>query len=1111
MSATPESMQELSSQERRALLIRLLKEKEVGRKIYPLSFAQARLWIIDRLLPRDPTYNIPLVLRLPNVLNVDALERSLAEVVRRHESLRTTFVLENGRPMQVVAASPQPTRLNVMDLCSLPRPQRDIEAQRIAAEESAHGFDLAKGPLLRASLLKLDEADYVFVVVMHHIISDAWSIRVLYQELSALYAAYQHGQPSPLPELPLQYGDYAVWQADQFGGEMLQRQLAYWRAQLDGIPALIELPTDRPRPPVQSHRGSLHSLALEPRLSAELSAMGRREDGATLFMMLLAGFNVLLYRYTGQNDIVVGSSTAGRARPEIEGLIGFFANTLVLRTKLSDGMSFRQLLSHVRQITVGAFAHQDMPFERLVEELRPERDLSHNPLFQVAFTLQNLAPAERVAVGAGSSPVPDAPVGVNGTAKFDLTLAMAETRQGIQGVFEYNIDLFDAGTIARMAERFRTLLQSILRYPDRPVSQLPLLNELECSDLIERWRAPADPDDEAPELTLCAAVAAHAKSSPDAIAIGSDANAVCYRDLELRASRLARRLRSSGGTDNARVAVCLEDLTEAMVATLAIWKAGCICVPLEPGEPAARMALLLDDAGAKLVVSEQRLGDRVGSLAARVLYVDGAGEEILQCAGDEADVPLRTEQACLLYESAPDGKPRGVIVTHRALFRTGYGPELKLVPSDVAVLYPGHNGNGAFFDLCALMAAGAHAIGCPARPPVPPRRLAALLRDRRVTLLFAPVAVLERLAREFPWAFETLRLILCDDPPTVLEPLLSVLNPAMRERVYSRYAITEAGGCVALQSLAGQLLPSGEATVGRPAGPATLYLLDSAGAPVPDDLPAEICIATPNLAYGYHGQPARSADLFIPNSYSAAPGTRLYRTGDIARSSSDGSIRLLRRRERRIVASGWRVEPAELEAALAPCPGLREVAVIGREIPGSHAREILALCVSEEGHALSTDHLLIWLRERVPDYMLPSFMLVDALPRNSRGEIDGRAAAELGAARPARPPYVLPRNDIERRIALIWAEIFCLERIGIHDNFFGLGGHSLLATQVVARVCDSFGVDLPLARLFETPTIAELSRAVEQLAAAGKQTKAPPIARRTREAVRLPPGADRRE
>jgi amino acid adenylation domain-containing protein len=1109
MSVTAGSITHLSSEERRALLMRLLKEKENGRKTYPLSFAQARLWIIDRLLPGDPTYNIPLVMRLPSVLDVDALERSLVEVVRRHESLRTTFALEDGRPVQVVAASPQ-LKLNVKDLSSLPPAQRETEAQRLASEESAYAFDLARGPLLRASLLKLDEADYIFVIVMHHIISDAWSIRVLHQELSTLYVAYQHGQPSPLAELPLQYGDYAVWQAEWFSGEVLERQLAYWRAQLTGLPALIELPTDRPRPPVQSHRGALHSFSLEPRLCVHLSALSRREDGATLFTTLLAGFKVLLYRYTGQEDIVVGTPIASRTRSEIEGLIGFFANTLVLRTELSEAMSFRQLLGRVRQMTLEAYAHQDMPFERLVEELRPERNLSHNPLFQVAFTFQNLGPAERPAgAGASSPPVSDTPVAINGTAKFDLTLVMAETGQGIQAIFEYNTDLFDASTIARMAKRFQTLLQSISRNPDQPISRLPLLDELERSELIDRWGAAAEAADGTGEQTVCGAVAAHAKLSPDAVAVMSETDALCYRDLELRANRLARHLQSLGVAANAPVGLCFEDLAEAAVAALAVWKAGCVCVPLDPAEPASRMALMLEDAGARLVVSEQRLGERVGSVPARILYVDRAREEIAQNSGEQLDVRACADgPACLLYESSPDGRPRGVMVTHRALCRVAYGPDLQLAPSDITALYPGQSGNVAFFDLCAVLAAGARIVCVPGRPLVPPRRLAALLRDRRVTVLFAPVSVLERLAREFPWAFETLRLIFCDDQQILLH-LRGVLKTDVLERVYSRYGSTEAGGSVAIQSVAGHA--GGEAAVRRPAGPARLYLLDSAREPVPDDLPAEIYIGTPALAHGYHGQPARSAEIFVPNPHSTVAGARLYRTGDLARSRPDGSIEYLRRRDRRFIASGRRVEPEELEASLALCPGVREVAVVKRDASGSRMPDIVALCVAEEGHVLSADDLRRSLRKRLPDYMLPTtFTMIDALPRNARGEVDARAAADLAAATDASaaaPPYAPPRNDIEQRLARIWAETFSLERVGIHDSFFRLGGHSLLATQVVARVSDSLGVDLPLAHLFETPTIAELSRVIEQLAAAGKQAKTLPITRMAREAVRLPPEA----
>jgi amino acid adenylation domain-containing protein len=1102
MSDAPETAAKLSAEDKRALLARLLQQKAAARRTFPLSSAQLRLWILDRLQPGSAAYNLPLVLRLPGRIDIGMLERSLNEIVRRHETLRTTFDIVDGSPAQIVAPSLE-LELAVSDVSHVPPEGREAEAGRIIFEECSRPFDLTKGPLLHARLIELDPNDRALVVVMHHIISDGWSLNVFYNELSTLYIAYSAGRPAPLQELTIQYSDFAKWQSEWLSGETVERQLTYWQTQLNGVEAAPDLPTDRPRPPIQSNRGALYNFALERRLCDKMAALSRSE-GVTPFITYLAAFKALLSRYTGEPDVVVGTPVAGRTRVELEPLIGFFVNTLVLRTDLSGDPSFRELVGRVREATLGAYAHQDMPFERLVEELRPERDLSRNPLFQIMFSLQSADPSRRSAGGNG--PGTDAPTYANGTAKFDLTLFITLDGDGPRGLFEYSTDLFDEATIARMAEVFRFLLQDITDDPDRRVSTLPLIGAMERRELGAGWSGP-EVELRAAQ-NICRAVAEHARRTPDSAALTCDGATMTYGELDGRANRFARHLRGLGIGDGSAVAVLAERSIEAVAAVLGILKAGGTFVPLDPEWPAARTALVLEDARASLVVAEKRFGTSLPSDGPAVFYLDNVGEELARESSAALELNgIDDGLACLLYQSGTSGRPEGIMLTHRALCRTSCGADVSLTAADRVAQTGAFTSSAVCFDLFGALAAGASVTLVGSRQPAPPRRLAALLRDSAITAMIAAPAMFERLAREFPWALRTLRLILCPESPSAFVQPHLVSDPELLERVHAFYGIDEAGGFCASRPIASPP-PDGVLPVGRPAAGTTLRLLDSASGPVPDNVVGEICVASDVLACGYYRQPARTASVFVPDPFSTTPGARLCRTGDWGRRRG-GELEHKGRSDGRIVARGVRVEPAEVETALLAHPGIIAAAFVPSARPGPREPESAAFVVAASDQPVTPEDLRDFLRQLLPEAMIPTrFILLDEMPKNGQDRTDRRALAALaavgdGEGSPA-PPHVAPRDAVEERLARIWAQTFNLPEVGVHDNFFRLGGHSLLATQVVARVSDAFEIDLPLSRLFSAPTVAELAKVVEQSIQAGSRMKAPPIMRVARQAVTLP-------
>ncbi|MBV8318682.1 MAG: amino acid adenylation domain-containing protein, partial [Planctomycetaceae bacterium] len=1073
----------------------------------PLSFAQQALWFLDQLAPGQATFNIPLAVRLIGDLDVPALERAFNVIVRRHEALRTTFAQVDGRPVQIISEALD-LALDVVDLSGLPDDRRESEAARRAVAEARHPFDLARGPLVRVVLLRLGENDHALLLTMHHIVTDGWSVGVAARELLALYQSFLAGTPAALPELPIQYVDFAHWQRNRLRGEVLDDLLGYWSRQLAGVPPL-ELPTDRPRPVVRTARGALQWFTLAPELTEALEDLSRRER-ATLFMTLLAAFQTLLHRYTGQDDIAVGSPIANRNRAEIEGLIGFFVNMLALRSDLSGNPSFRTLLGRVREMALGAFEHQDLPLEILIEALRPQRDLSRTPLFQVMFVLHNNPRPEVVLPGLTHRPLPIDEG--TGTAKFDLTLALEDTGRGLAGDMEYNIDLFDGTTIARMLGHFQTLLEAIAADPDRRLSDLPILTEAERYRLLREWgQAPSAASS---PYFVYELVEAHAERTPEAEALVSDGHSLTYGALNRRANQLAHHLRDLGVGPEMRVGLLMADPLAQIVGVLAVLKAGGAYVPLDPAAPKHRLAFQLDDAEVAVLLTQDQLRPDLPEHEANVVCLDSDWDRI---ASTREENPGRTTTpenlAYVIYTSGSTGTPKGVMITHAGLAAIHRAWE------DVYALRSGplrHLQMASFsFDVFTgdwvrALGSGGALVACPRETLLDPAELHALMVRERIDCAEFVPAVVEPLAaylEENGLSLDFMRLIVVGSDVWHVgahERLRRLAGATTR--VVNSYGLTEATiDSLYYEGPLGDREPNRPVPIGRPFAGTQVYLLDRHLQPVPVGVPGEVHIGGAGLARGYHRRPGLTAERFLPNPFSDAPGARLYQTGDLARWLPDGNLELLGRIDHQVKIRGFRIEPAEVEAALLQHPGVRE-AVIAVVENGTGVKSLAAYVVPRRDRAVSWDDLRRHLKQRLPRYMMPSaFLLLEALPLTPNGKIDrGALPAPDPASLASESEYVPPRTPTEEAIVGIWAAVLGLERVGVHDDFFDLGGHSLLATQLVSRLRAAFALEIPLRMLFEATTVAALAERIEIAYLQGGCARSAPPLRRVERSGPLP-------
>jgi aspartate racemase len=1059
----------------------------------PLSFAQTRLWFLEQLEPDSPVYYIRKAVRLSGTLNLEALQKALDAIVERHEALRTNFIAELGNPVQVIASS-RPVELCVIDLSALTSNEQAEQVKVRLAQETQRPFNLSAGLMLRASLLQLNSEEHILLLVMHHIASDGWSMGILYRELAALYEAFSTGKPLPLTPLPIQYADYADWQRQWLTGEVLSAQIDYWKKQLDGAPPVLELPTDHPRPAVQSYRGAKHFVSLPPSLTESLQAISRA-SGVTLFMTLLAAFQTLLYRYSGQEDIVVGSPIAGRTQVETEGLIGFFVNTLVLRTELSGNPTFRELLERVRQVALGAYAHQDLPFEKLVEELRPERSLSYTPLFQVMFVLQN-TPMRQSLKLPGLTLQPwnlDSEI-----AMFDLSLAMWETEQGLQGEWEYNTDLFDAATITRMAGHFQTLLEGIVANLEQRVSELPLLTASERHQLLVEWN---DTRGEYPlDKCIHQLFEATVERTPDAVAVMLEDQQLTYRELNIRANQLAHYLQGLGVEPDVLVGISIERSLEMVVGLLGILKAGGAYVPLDPAYPKERLSYMLSDSQVPILLTQDKLVSELPDYKVRVVALDRDWQVIATETQENLVTEVKPSNlAYIIYTSGSTGKPKGVMIEHQSVvnltetMRVKYG----MVSSDRVLQFSSISFDSATDEIYNCLTAGGTLVLRTDEMLSSVSTFLQKCREWQVSVLELPTAYWHQIVSELATTGETLptsvRLISVGGE-AVLPEKLRLWQRCVDEQLRSHKlgeppllingygpteATVEATICKLSELVIEDTLP--QLPIGRPIGNVQAYILDRYLQPVPIGVPGELHIGGVCLARGYLNRPDLTGEKFIANPFNNQPGTRLYKTGDLVRYLPDGNIEYLGRIDNQVKIRGFRIELGEIETVLGQHPAIRETLVVVREdVPGD--KRLVAYLIPKQEPALTISELRHFLKEKLPNYMIPSaFVMLESIPLTPNDKVDYRALpAPNQVNQETGETFVAPRDKLELQLTEIWEKVLGIQPINVTDNFFDLGGHSLLAVRLFAEIEQVFRKKLPLATLFQAATVEAMASIIRQ-------------------------------
>ena len=1048
----------------------------------PLSFAQQRLWFLDRLEPENAAYHIAIAFQLEGQLDGASLQKSLDALVRRHEVLRTNFIAREGQPVQQIAPLP---RVNValVDLQYLAVKNRDADVQRLLTAESRKPFALARDALLRVLLVKLGETTHILLATMHHIIADGWSIHILIRELSLLYQAFLAGHAIPLPELPIQYVDFAVWQREWLQGAVFETQLTYWQRQLAGIPALSTFPPDRPRPAVQTYQGRTVRFEIPAELTRRLKTLSQHAE-ATLFSTLLAAFATLLGRYSGQEDLVIGTPVANRTYQELEPLIGFFVNTLALRIELSGNPTFRELLRQVRHVTLAAQDHQAVPFEKLVEALHPERNRSYAPVFQVMFALQNVPPAVLALPGVTAQPV----ALETGTAKFDVTLLLTETERGLAGTLEYSTELFEAATMSRLAGHYQRLLEGIAANPQQRLAALPLLSASERIRVLSMGKPAAATY--VPDTCLHAQFEQQAALTPDAVAVACDEQQRTYRQLNEQANQVAHYLRSVGVGPESRVGLYCNRFCELVVGLLGILKAGGAYIPIDPVYPPDRIAFMLADGGAAAVLTGQTLQNNLPSrLAIPVLCLDAKGPELArQPRHNPRNRTLPNQPAYLIYTSGSTGQPKGVIVTHDNVIRLFRATQdwYHFDAHDVWTLFHSLAFDFSVWEIWGAFLHGGRLVIVPYLTSRSPEAFYELLHQARVTILNqTPSAFRQLIAAEARGGVKPLALRWVILGGEALE--LPSLQPWFERhgdqspQLVNMYGITETTVHVTYRPITQADVSNPASVIGAPIPDLQIYLLDQHSEPVPLGVAGEMYVGGAGVARGYLGRPDLTAERMLPDPFSAAPGARLYKTGDLARYRANGDLEYLGRSDQQVKIRGFRIELGEIEAILAMHPAIREVVVIVRaDAPGQP--QLVAYLVPQQTPPPSVSDLRRFLHARVPEYMIPAvFVLLTALPLTRNGKVDRRVLPLPEGSRPhLAQAYQTPGNAAEEALAEIWAELLGIEQVGRRDNFFELGGHSLLAIGLMHRIHRRFGQELPLASLFEEATIEHLAERLSQ-------------------------------
>jgi amino acid adenylation domain-containing protein/non-ribosomal peptide synthase protein (TIGR01720 family) len=1034
------------------------KTRDDGPGLAPLSFAQQRLWLFEQLIPGTAAYNMAAGLRLTGGLNLQALSDSIVEIVRRHEILRTVIEVRNGEPVQAVDPSAT-VRVEVIDLSSSAEPEQ--RALQYAVEETETPLDLSHPPLIRCRILTLSGEQHVLLITTHHMAADFWSTGIMIRELTALYPAFSNGERSPLPELPLQYGDYSRWQRQSADRGVLDKQIQYWEKQLEGDMPVVELPADRPRPAQQSFRGAARTLALPASLRARLQELSHAE-GATLFMTLLASFQTLLHRYTGFEDVAVGGPMAGRSRPEFEALIGFFVNTIIFRTDFSGNPTFRELLARVRKMAIEAYANQDAPFDKVVERLQPERDLIRNPLYRTIFSYQVSSgdvlefPGLRI-----ESFGPPARV-----AKADLTAFVMDSGAELALLAEYNTDLFDDATMQRMLSHWERLLHTITANPGGKVNELDMTPEAEREQIAHQFNRAS----EAHATTQFAHqwFERQADANPEACALATGQTRLSYGDLNARSNQLARYLQDLGVGPETRVAVFLERGVELVVALLGIVKAGGAYLALDPECPPQRLHSILEDVQAPVVLTRDGLKNKLSATWSRIICLDSEATRIAAAGRPNAVSEVQAENlAYIIYTSGTTGAPKGVMLTHAGLANLVRRqiPFFELGPGVRALQLAAISFDAAVSEIWTALASGAE-LHLPASGDVQPGEpLASYLVRNDINVITITPTVLSLMPAEsrFP---ELRTLVVAGEscPAELAEKWRS------GRKFINAYGPTEVSVCAAMCEVG----DAGKPAIGAPIGNVQIYVLDGRGEPAPIGVAGELCVGGAGVARGYLARPGLTAEYFVPDPY-GQPGRRLYRTGDVGRWRANGALEFLGRMDDQVKIHGCRVEPAEIEALLQQHSGVRQAAVVLREDdPGQ--KRLVAYIVADSVER--DQELRGMLEQRLPSYMMPSaFVRLDRLPVTAHGKLDRKALPAPTAERGQGVGYVAPRTELQALLCRIWRQVLQAERVGIEDNFFELGGDSILCIQIAAQARE-FGVDIGVQQMFEHLTIAELAEHV---------------------------------
>ena len=1042
----------------------------------PLSYYQQGLWVLNQLMPNTTLYHVPKALRLTGKLDVPALQRSLDHIVTRHEALRTSFAVIDGVPLQVIKEM-GPLELPVIDLSHLGQTEREAETYRLLGVESRRSFDLSNGPLIRAVMLRLQEREHTLLVTMHHIVTDGWSMGVFHRELMALYEAFSNGKPSPFAELPIQYPDYAYWHRQWFQGDVYQSQLSYWKKQFKTLPPVLELPTDHPRPSIQAHRafrGTKRKLTLSRELTKQLRELCQKEE-ATLFMVLLAAYQILLHRYTGEEDIVVGSPIAGRCLEETENLIGLFVNALALRSDLSGNPNFRELLARVKEVALGGYAHQDMPFELLVKELQPDRSLSHNPLFQVMFVLQSEPATTLELSGLTVSHVQVE----NIVANFDLTLDAVERDGQLECQFESNADLFDEDRITRLLGHFENLLRGIVARPQQRISELPLLTEAERHQVLIEWN---DTDSDYPaDRCVQELFEQQVESSPDAVALLLATERLTYRQLNTRANQLAHYLKGKGVVAETRVGICIERSPEMIVALLAILKAGGVYVPLDPAYPQARLRFMLEDAEVPLLLTRKALRETLDGQSVKVICLEDLEDDInRENPSNPESASTADSLAYVMYTSGSTGKPKGVAVTHRNIVRlvknTNYSD---FRPNEVFLQFSPISFDASTFEIWGSLLNGAQlALMPPGAASLD--ELASCLKRYKVTTLWLTAGLFHLMVDTHLDDLKGLKQLLAGGDVLSASHVKKASQALQGCRLINGYGPTENTTFTCCFPVEDPAAINGSVPIGRAISNTYVYVLDPYLNPAPVGIPGQLYIGGDGLARGYLNRPELTAERFINDPFGKKPGAQLYKTGDLVRYRRNGEIEFLGRIDGQVKVRGYRIELGEVETVLAEHERVRDAVVVARKDQGD--KHLAAYIVPRKGKAPTVDELRAFLRERLPGHMVPSvFVVLEELPLSTNGKIDRSALPAPNGKKPdSHKPAAAPQDGLELKLLKIWERVLALGPIGIDDNFFDIGGHSLLAVRLFAQIEKSFGKNLPLATLFQAPTIRLLAQVLRE-------------------------------